>query len=327
MSHKLFLALFLISYSTLAQLQSSQKVLNLMGSRFEFEALHENKELANESVEEAISEVRRIEMLISSWDENSETSNINRNAGIQPTIVSEELFNLIERAKKISKLTHGVFDISFASLQEIWYFNNQEIQPPDSLSVQHSVSKINFENVVLNRSNLSVYLSQKGMKIGFGAIGKGYAANKAMHKMKILGIENGLVNAGGDLMAWGMDENGKPWQVGIADPSGVKEYVGWLGIDNMSVVTSGNYEKYVIINGQKYGHIINPKTGYPVIGIQSVTVVCPDAELSDALATSVFVLGVKDGLSLINQLKNVECLIIDDHNKLWTSDKLKLNYY
>ena len=142
-----------------------------------------------------------------------------------------------------------------------------------------------------------------------------------------MGIEHGMVNAGGDLIAWGKQENGKPWQIGIADPSGEKEYIAWLTINDMSVVTSGNYEKYVIINGERFGHIINPKTGWPVSGIKSVTLISPDAELSDALATSVFVLGVEDGMNLVNRLKSVDCLIIDDQNKIWTSDNLELNYY
>ena len=327
MSHKLFLAFLFISNSTLGQLNSSQSVLSLMGSRFEFVAVHENKQHCDQALETAVEEVRRIEQLISSWNKNSETSTINKNAGIQPVVVSEELFNLIERSKKVSQLTKGAFDISFASLDPIWTFKNQEVQAPDSMSVQASVRKIGFENIILDRSNSSVFLKEKGMKIGFGAIGKGYAANKAMNKMKALGIADGMINAGGDIMAWGKDENGAPWQVGIADPSGIKEFVGWLSINNMSVVTSGNYEKYVMIDGKKFGHIINPKTGYPVKGIQSVTVVCPDAELSDALATSVFVLGIEEGLALINHLKNTECLIIDDDNKIWTSDKLELNYY
>jgi thiamine biosynthesis lipoprotein len=325
---KLFaLVLLIISQTTYGQPRSSTKVLSLMGSRFEIVAVHENDTVTDEAIEEAISEIRRIEDLISSWKPDSETSMINRNAGIAAVHVSEELFNLIERAKKISDLTDGAFDISFASADRIWTFDGCEMATPDSALVLASVRKINYKNIVLNRNGLTVFLTEKNMKIGFGAMGKGYAANMAMQIMKKHGITSGLVNAGGDLTAWGNNENRMPWQIGIADPSKKKEYIGWLTVANMSVVTSGNYEKYVIVNGEKLGHIINPKTGYPVLGIRSVTVVSPDAELSDALATSVFVLGTTKGLELINKLKNVECLIIDDDNKLWTSDKLELNYY
>ena len=321
------LLLLFSSFSMYAQPSATTKILNLMGSRFELVAVHENEAVKEKAIQLAVDEIRRIESLISSWDTKSETSQINTNAGLQPTIVSVELFNLIERTVKVSKLTEGAFDISFNSLHPVWIFDGRTMSAPDSSIVAASVKKINYRHIILNRELLTVYLKEKGMSIGFGAIGKGYAANQAKNVMMQYGIENGMVNAGGDLMAWGNQDNGKPWQIGIADPAKKKDYIGWLRIKDMSVVTSGNYEKFVIIDGKKFGHIINPKTGWPVEGIRSVTLVSPDAELSDALATSVFVLGKEEGLKLVNRLKNVECLIVDDLNKIWTSDKLDLNYY
>lgn len=327
MSNYFALILLLVSCASFAQSSTKKEVKLLMGSRFELVAVHKNKQTRVEAIESARTEIERIEALISSWNPNSETSMINTNAGNQPVKVSEELFNLIERTIKISDLTNGAFDISFSSLDPIWIFDGRTISLPDSAQIEASVELINYKNIVLDRNKLTVFLKEKGMKIGFGAIGKGYAANRAKKEMLDHGIEHGLINAGGDMIAWGRQENGNPWQIGIADPEKEKEFIAWLNIDNISVVTSGNYEKYVIIDGKKLCHIIIPKTGWPVEGIRSVTLVSPDAELSDALATSVFVLGVEDGLSLVNRLKNVECLIIDDLNKIWTSDNLELNYY
>lgn len=327
MSNFFALILLLISCTSFAQPSTKKEVKLLMGSRFELVAIHKNKQTRDEAIHSARTEIERIEALISSWSPNSETSKINTSAGNQPVKVSEELFNLIERTIKISDLTNGAFDISFSSLDPIWIFNGRTISPPDSAQIKTSVEIVNYKNIVLDRNKLTVFLKEKGMKIGFGAIGKGYAANRAKKVMLDHGIEHGLINAGGDMIAWGRQENGNLWQIGIADPEKDKEFIAWLNIDNISVVTSGNYEKYVIIDGKKLGHIINPKTGWPVEGIRSVTLVSPDAELSDALATSVFVLGIEDGLSLVNRLKNVECLIIDDLNKIWTSDNLELNYY
>jgi thiamine biosynthesis lipoprotein len=298
-----------------------------MGSSFELVAIANIESNRNKAIEAAIVEIDRIENLISSWKPNSETSQINTQAGIEPVRISLELFNLIERTIKISDLTNGAFDISFNSLNPIWTFDGREMEAPDSTLIKSSVSKINYKNIILDRQQQTVYLKEKGMKVGFGAIGKGYAANRAKMIMIDHGIKSGLINAGGDLIAWGKQENGDPWKIGIADPAKEKEYIAWLSVSDKSVVTSGNYEKFVIIDGKKYGHIINPRTGFPVEGIQSVTLVSPDAELSDALATSVFVLGVQQGLELVNKLKNVDCLIIDDENKIWTSDHLKLNYY
>ena len=321
------LIFLLIPLFTNAQLSSSKKSLLLMGSNFELVAIHPNTTARTAAIESAIHEIRRIESLISSWNPDSETSLINRNAGIRPVEISEELFSLIVRCIKVSELTDGAFDISFSSLDPIWKFDGRSMQFPDSSLVKESVQKINYKNIFLDHAKGTVYLLNKGMKIGFGAIGKGYAANRAKKVMKDHGIVHGMVNAGGDLITWGTMEDGAKWQVGIADPAKEKDYIAWLTVRDFSVVTSGNYEKFVVIEGQKYGHIINPKTGWPVTGIQSVTLVSPDAELSDALATSVFVLGVTAGLDLINRLKNVECLIIDDYNKIWTSDRLELNYY
>ena len=163
------------------------------------------------------------------------------------------------------------------------------------------------------------------MKIGFGAIGKGYAANRARDIMKKMGIASGIVNAGGDMFAWGRQADGKKWKIGIADPKNKSAILAWLQLENTAIVTSGNYERFAIIDGKKYAHIIDPRTGYPVSGLKSVSVICPDAELADALATAVFVMGEKSGMALINQLENVECIIVNDADEMSVSEQLQLN--
>lgn len=327
MSSWLIIGLLHLSISLSEQQNTSTKVVSLMGSRFEIAAVKKDSNIRKDAIEAAIEEIRRIEHLISSSKPVSETSEINANAGIKAVKISVELFDLTERSIKVSVLTNGAFDISFASINHIWIFDGREMKMPDSALVRGSISAINFNNIILDREKLTVFLKEKGMKIGLGALGKGYAANRAKLIMQEYDIENGLINAGGDLIAWGNQESGDPWTIGIADPTKEKEFIAWLNVSNMSVVTSGNYEKFVIIDGKRYGHIINPKTGFPVEGIQSVTLLSPDAELSDALSTSVFVLGVEKGLELVNKLKNVECIIVDKKNKLWKSDSLILNYY
>jgi thiamine biosynthesis lipoprotein len=163
------------------------------------------------------------------------------------------------------------------------------------------------------------------MRIGFGGIGKGYAADRAKRLLQEAGVASGIVNASGDLVTWGMQPNGKPWTVGIADPENKLKSFSYMNISNMAIATSGNYEKFVIIDGKKYSHTIDPHTGFPVNGIKSVSIICPQAELADALATPVTVMGVEVGLNLINQLSNVACIIIDDSNKLYTSKNININ--
>jgi len=319
--------LFLFQANLSAQNKSYTEVLLLMGSRFEITAVSSNESKAREAIQQGINEIKRIEKLISSWDENSQTSAIRKNAGIRPVKVDQELFNLIRRSKKISDLTHGAFDISYASMDKIWKFDGSMKEMPDSAAVTASVSKINYKDIILDAENTTVYLKNKGMKIGFGAIGKGYAANKALGIMSKLGLDGTLVNASGDLISWGKDEGGKSWKIGISNPKQKDQIFSWLNIDETAIVTSGNYEKFVTINGERFSHIIDPRTGYPVKGLSSVSIICPNAELADALATSVFVLGKDAGLKLINNLKGIECILVTDDQKMLTSNNLDLEYH
>ena len=305
-------------------LKTHKKVLKLMGSRFEVSAVATSEQVAWDAINAGIGEIERIEKLISSWDKNSQTSAINRQAGVQAVKVDKELFDLIQRAKKVAQLTQGAFDISYASMDKIWKFDGSMKAMPSPEKVKAAAEKINWKDIVINTDDQTIFLKRKNMKIGFGAIGKGYAANKAKQIMQQFEIGGGVVNAGGDLITWGKNESPEGWTIKIADPKDNHKVLGILNINDLAVVTSGDYERYVEFDGKRYAHIIDPRTGYPTTGIKSVTIVCPDAELADALATSVFVLGKKDGLTLVNQLKSVECLIVTDDDEVLTSKKLKL---
>ena len=299
-----------------------------MGCKFEITAIADNDTIAWYAVNTCINEISRIERLISSWDKDSQTSLINRFAGEKAVRVDNELYDLINRSKKISKLTDGAFDISFASIDKIWSFNGKKQTLPDSQIIARASSKIDWHNIVLNPDSSTVFLKEKGMKIGFGGIGKGYAANKAKLLMSGLkGVKGGVINASGDLLAWGINEKSDNWTIQVADPKDKKKSLGWLTLKNMAIATSGDYEKYFFVKRVRYAHIIDPRTGYPTTGIKSVSIICPDAEVADALATSVFVLGKEKGMGLVNQLNQIECILITDDDKIFTSEKLKINYY
>lgn len=331
MKYLISIALLLLSFSIIAQEQepiAQKKVLKLMGSRFEITAVAQDKAKAWAAINAGIQEIERIEKLISSWDPNSQTSAINRSAGKEAVKVDKELFDLIFRAQKISNLTNGAFDISFASMDPIWKFDGSMTQMPSDKIIKEAKANVNWENIELDMENQTVFLKEEGMKIGFGAIGKGYAANKAKYIMKEMeGVSGGLVNASGDLISWGVNVGDGSWLINITNPKEKELALGWLRINDMSVVTSGNYEKFVMFNGKRYAHIIDPLTGYPTKGVKSVTVVCSDAELADALATSIFVLGKEKGMRLVNQLKDIECLIVSDKDEILTSKNLKINYF
>ncbi|ADV50768.1 ApbE family lipoprotein [Cellulophaga algicola DSM 14237] len=314
----------LFSLVCLAQ-QPYKRTLKLMGSRFDITVVADNELQGNISIDIAIAEITRIEKLISSWDVNSQTSAINKNAGIQPVKVDKELFNLIERAIGISKLTDGAFDISYASMDYIWKFDGSMTAMPSEEEIASSVLKVGFKNIVLDKKNSTVFLKLEGMKIGFGAIGKGYAADKAKALLIEKGVSSGIINASGDMNTWGKQPDGSEWKVAITNPMNKNKVFALLPITNGAVVTSGNYEKYVNFNGKRYTHIIDPRTGYPSSGIISVTVFAPKAELADALATSVFVMGKEAGLDRINQLPQIECIIIDDQGNITKSKNIKID--
>lgn len=294
--------------------------MKLMGSRFDISVVAVDEALGYINIEEAVAEITRIEKMISAWDENSETALINRNAGIKPVKVSLELFKLIERSKQISELTDGAFDISYSSMDKIWKFDGTMKKMPNEAEIKNSVSKVGYKKIILNSENQTVYLMQKGMKISFGAIGKGYAADKAKELLVSKQVVGGIINAAGDLTTWGTDVSGKKWIIGIVNPLSKDKIVSWLPVVESSVATSGSYEKYVSFNGKRYSHIIDPRTGYPSSGITQVSIFAKGAELCDALATSVFIMGKDAGLSLINQLGGTEVILFDSENNVHKSN-------
>ncbi len=322
-----FLLLLLVAFS-ISEMNAQDifhQKLKLLGSRFDIYVVAPDSLTANKSIKIAIAEISRIEKIISSWDKNSETSIINRNAGVKPIKVSSELFDLIKRSIAISKLTDGAFDITYASMDRIWRFDGTMKEFPSKGEIQKSVAKVGYKNIILNRDKGTVFLSIQGMKIGFGAIGKGYSADKAKALLISKGVEAGIINASGDMNTWGKKPDNEEWKVAITNPLNKNRAFALLPITDGAVVTSGNYEKYVIFNGTRYSHIIDPRTGFPATGIISTTVFAPSAELADALATSIFVMGTEVGIDRINQLPKIECIIIDDKGDIHTSKNIDIN--
>jgi thiamine biosynthesis lipoprotein len=309
----------------MANPQIFKRSCKLMGNRFELSAVAEDEKWANEKIGAGIDEIRRIEKLLTTFSDDSETNQINNNAGITPIAVSQETFDLIKRSIRISEVTQGAFDITYGSVdKKLWNFDQNMTSLPDKATAKQMVRLINYRNVILDDKNCTVFLREKGMRIGFGGIGKGYAAERAKQIMKQGGVTSGVVNASGDLNAWGVQPNGKKWTIGIANPDSAHEIFSYMDITDLAVATSGNYEKFIMINGKKYSHTISPLTGLPVTGIKSVTIITTNAEIADAMATPVMIMGIHTGLDLINQMKDIEAVIIDDDNRLYTSKNINV---
>jgi thiamine biosynthesis lipoprotein len=303
-----------------------RKTLPLMGNKFELTVIAADETWAMDRIDAGIAEIRRIEKLLTTFSEDSETSLINRNAGVAPVAVSSETFELIERSLRISRLTQGAFDISYGSIDKgLWNFDTALKALPDKDTAKKMVRLINYRNIVADRRQCTIFLREKGMRIGFGGIGKGYAAEQAKKIMMAMGVDSGIVNASGDLAIWGYQPDGSPWTIGIADPNVRGKIFSTLNVTNLAVATSGNYEKFILINGKKYSHTINPRTGLPVTGIKSVTILCPNAEFADAIATPVMIMGIRAGIDMVNQLRDVEAIVIDDDDRIYHSANLRFN--
>jgi thiamine biosynthesis lipoprotein len=290
-----------------------RRTLRLMGNRFEISVVGNDPVWADSCIDSAIAEISRVEKLLSAISDESQVNGINRNAGVKPVKVSAEIFKLIDRSLKISELTHGAFDITYNAAEK-----NTDIREIERGSVKFT----NYKDVVTDEVNTIVFLKEKGMRIGFGAVSKGYASDRAKYILQMMGVSSGVINAGGDLLTWGLQPNNEPWTIAVADPDQEKQPFADINISNMAVATSGNFEKNATISDKKYISNVDVKKGFPVSVLKSVSIVSPTAELSDAMATPVMTMGVNAGLYLINQLQQLACVIIDDHDRVYTSKEV-----
>ena len=305
-------------------LTTFRRSVRLMGDKFEISVVGNNPLLADEQIDIAINEINRVDRLLSTFSEDSNLNRINRNAGIEPVKVSSEVFRLIDRALQISDLTHGAFDIT--------YFAGTGYTGDDAALATNADVKIapspvmltNYKSVVTDAAKQTIFLKEKGMRIGFGANSRGYAADRAKYMLQMNGVSSGVINAGGDLLTWGTQPNLKPWTVAAADPEKRDQPFAHLNISNMAFATSVNTEKYTSISDKKFVNVVTAKKGFPVSEITSVSIVSPTAELSDAMASPIINIGVNAGLYLINQLNQIACIIIDDQNRIYTSKDVSI---
>ncbi|OEK02003.1 hypothetical protein BFP97_10940 [Roseivirga sp. 4D4] len=298
-----------------------RRVARLMGSAFELCVVHSDKEQSETLLDIGIDEIARIEELLSEFRHTSETSKINDSAFQSAVEVSRETLALIQRALQISELTSGTFDITAARLKGLYEFKGEEVRLPQSVEIDRVLNEVGYQHIRLDYKNSTVSFN-RALKINFAAIGKGYASDCVKKLWLDQGVVSGYVNASGDLNAFGSRADGSDWKVGVANPDNADEMLLYVPTEKLSAATSGDYVQFFVHNGQRYSHNINPLDGLPLKGVKSVTVLSPSAELSDALATAVYVMGSDKGIRFINQLPNTHCIIIDDRNRLFLSEGL-----
>lgn len=298
-----------------------------MGSRFDITIVAADSLTAERNIDTVIAEVTRIENLISDWRADSQISRVNKNSGVGPVRVDPEVFALTERALQFSKITNGAFDISFAAMDRIWKFDGSMTEMPSPEAVRKSVEKVGYQHIILDKEKSTIFLERKGMKIGFGALGEGYAADRCRDMMLARGIKAGIVNGSGDMSTWGKQPDGSPWAIGITNPLRNDTVFAVVPLRQSAVVTSGSYEKFVVFNGKRYAHIINPSTGYPATGVSSVTVFGPSAEVANGFSTSLMVLGKEAGLKLIKKYPQYTYILITDEGQIFSSPRLGLKMH
>jgi thiamine biosynthesis lipoprotein len=291
----------------------------MMGTEVNVRLWHEDAKTGQNLVEEVFAEAHRIDLLMSTYKENSRITDINRRAASGPVVAGEELFQLIQRSLEVSELTNGAFDITYDSVGQHYDFHKQ--QRPDAATVETERTLIDYRLVRLDPASGTVAFSAQGVRINLGGIAKGYVVERGVALLRAAGVQNAVVTAGGDSRLLG-DRHGQPWMVGIRDPRKDGNVAMTVPLQDEAISTSGDYERYFDEDGVRYHHIISPSTGNPASGVHSATVIGPDGVMTDALSTSVFVMGVDQGLRLIATLPGYESIVIDDKGQIYFSDGL-----
>ncbi|MEW8373676.1 MAG: FAD:protein FMN transferase [Candidatus Thiodiazotropha sp.] len=280
----------------------------IMGTRISVQLWHRKKDQGEAAVEAVMDEFRRLDRKLSPYIDSSELSQVNRLASLEPLVISEEFYNLIEISLEYSELTEGAFDISFASIGHRYDYR-KGIRPTDSL-IDRTLPLIDYRNIHLDKDKSTVFFEKKGVRIDLGGIAKGYAVDRGIELLQQQGIVHALISAGGDSRLLG-DHRGRPWHIGVQAPRDKDRMAAMLPLVDSAISTSGDYERFFERDGVRYHHIISPKTGRSADTLQSVTIIGPNATRTDALSTSVFVLGAEKGMALINRLEDVDGVIID----------------
>ncbi len=308
------LLLTVVAPAALADWVSDERAM--MGTSVSVHLWSDDAQAGQRALEEVFQEAARIDRLMSTYKDESEISKINREAAHGPVPTGDELFGLVQRSIDISVLTRGAFDITFDSVGQHYDFRAR--QRPDTATVEAERTHINYQLVKLDRAAGSIEFLEEGVRINLGGIAKGYVVERGIDILRHRGIEHAIVTAGGDSRLLG-DRRGRPWMVGIRDPREDGEVAISVPLVDEAISTSGDYERYFEEDGVRYHHIIQPSTGKPASGIRSATVFGPDAVITDALSTSVFVMGVKRGLTLIGNLPDYESIVIDATGKVYYS--------
>jgi FAD:protein FMN transferase len=284
-----------------------------MGTLVEIAIQEPNNDLAQKAINKSFNEISRLEKIMSTYLPNSELSKLNSLAGEGVNVpVTTDLLKVIQRGVYWGKLSNGAIDISIGPATKLWEFNSEVPSPPNMDKLKKVSKLINYKNIIIEENLIS--FKKTGMSLNLGSIAKGYAVDQAIKTLKKMGIKSGFVNAGGDLMAFGLKSKTEGWHIGLQHPRKPEKIIASLDIKDKAVATSGDYQRYFIKDNVRYHHILNPKNGWPANQAISATVISNNVMDSDALSTALFILGEKKGLALINSIEGIEGMVISKSN-------------
>jgi thiamine biosynthesis lipoprotein len=292
----------------------------IMGTAVRVELWHEDPTQGRLAIAAVMDDMRRIDAAMSTYKEDSEISRINAHAAEKPVQVSAELASLIARALEFSEITHGAFDITYASVGYLYDYRKHV--KPDDAAREHAVESVDYRNVTVNLDANTVSFAKSGVRIDLGGIAKGYAVEHGAQVLRERGIEHAIVTAGGDSRIIG-DRFGRPWMVGIRDPRSKEGVITRIPLEDEAISTSGDYERFFEEDGVRYHHILNPRTGKSADLVRSVTIIGPDGTSTDALTKGVFIVGWQKGIELIESLPGFETVVIDADGGLHYSKGLR----
>lgn len=280
---------------------------------------------ADEAIDEAVNTIGDIDDKMSYFKTESDICRINANAGLSFQNVSEETYYVIKQAVYYSELSNGAIDLTVRPALNLWGIGSDNVKIPDKKLIEDTLKLVNYKDIECNDDNKAIMLKKKGQSIDVNCIAKGFAADEVKRVLEKHNIKSAMINLGGNVLAHGCNPDGLPWRVGIQSPKAQRgKYIGFLNVKNKSVVTSGDYEKFFMYNGEKYHHIINPKTGYPVKNkIISTTIISEYSIDGDALTTCLYVMGVEKGLKFMQYVGNIDAIIITEENKVYGTDNMK----
>ena len=315
---KYFFLLWVLVFSSTLQAQWHQREAPIMGTRVFVELWHEDPIKAQGLIDSVMGEMERINQLMSPYIETSDVAKVNAQGHLAAVAVSNEMIDLVERANYYSELTHGAFDITFASLG--YQFDYRSRKKPTEQQRSQAAQLINYRALVIDKTNRTLAFKKAGMKIDLGGIAKGHVVDTSIELLLKAGVKHAIVTAGGDSRIIG-DRRGRPWMLGVRHPRG-DDHVISLPLESIAISTSGDYERYFVEDGVRYHHIIDPSKGQSAREVISTTILADRSTDADALSTSVFILGVQQGLELINGLSGISAIIIDKRGKVHYSNDL-----